>query len=63
MVVGEKEERGCRGTKGCEIYGRCECCAFLVGEVINLGSKVDFVVESGLHVLTSRTITPVSKAT
>jgi len=27
-----------------------------------MGSKVDFVVESGLHVLTSRTISPVSKA-
>jgi hypothetical protein len=34
-------------------------CALLVGEVINLGSEVDFVIESGLHVLTSRTISPV----
>lgn len=36
-----------------KIYG-CVGCALLV-RVGKLGSKVDFVVESGMHVLTSRT--------
>lgn len=48
-----RERGGGRGRGGYEIYG-IGGCAFLVNEV-NLGSKVDFVVESGLHVLTSRT--------
>ena len=42
-----------QSERACEIYGRWIVLFLRVRQ--NLGSKVDFVVESGLHVLTRRT--------
>lgn len=61
LIIWSRREGEREREKRVEIYARW-ANTFLVGWV-NFESKVDFVVESGVHVLTSRTNAPESKAT